>query len=70
MSKMTWLDLYNFLHKKANDTSNLDEYNWTQQVMIHNTETGDEYPADTWVIANSEGKDRLVLVINDEEIFR
>ena len=69
MNKMTWLDLYNFLHKKANDTSNLDDYNWGQQVMIHNAETGDEYPADTWVIANSEGKDRLVLVINDEEIF-
>ena len=70
MSKMTWLDLYNFLHQRANNTKNLDDYNWGQQVMIHNAETGDEYPADTWVIANGQGEDRLVLVINDEEIFR
>lgn len=67
---MTWSDLYSFLHKKANDVTNLDEYNWNQQVMIHNAETGDEYPADTWIIANSIGEDRLVLVINSDEIFR
>lgn len=70
MNKMTWLDLYNFLSQKANNIQNLDDYNWGQQVIVHNAETGDEYTADTWVIANSEGKDRLVLVINDEEIFR
>lgn len=70
MNKMTWLDLYNFLHTKANNTSNLDNYNWGQQVMVHNAETGDEYSADTWVITNSLGQDRLVLVFNDEQIFR
>ena len=56
---MTWLDLYNVLHQKANDISNLDDELWSRHVMVHNAETGDEYTCDTW---NING--RLVLVFN------
>lgn len=63
-NKMTWLDLYNFLHKNANDISKLNDMSrfWNQHVMIHNMETDDEYTCDTLMI-----NDRLVLSINYEE---
>lgn len=63
-NKMTWLDLYNFLHKNANDSSKLDEMSryWNQHVMVHNLETDDEYPCDTLII-----NDKLILAINNEE---
>lgn len=69
MNQMTWLDLYNFLHQKANDINHLDQNTWQQKVIIHNAETGDEYPTDTWIISDNRGNDRLVLVINSEEIY-
>lgn len=58
---MTWLDLYNFLHKNANDINKLNEMSkfWGQHVIVHNVETDDEYPCDTLII-----NDRLVLGIN------
>lgn len=57
---MTWLDLYNMLHQKANDIKNLDSDIWSRPVMVHNAETGDEYVCDTWNIDS-----RLVLVYNE-----
>jgi len=60
--KMTWLDLYNVLHEKANDVKNLDSDLWSRPVMVHNDETGDEYTCDTWNI-----DDRMVLVFNADE---
>lgn len=63
---MTWLDLYNILHQKANDVNNLDSELWNSPVMIHNAETGDEHVVDTWLISgDSEEPKRLVLVYND-----
>jgi hypothetical protein len=63
-NNMTWLDLYNFLHKNANDAKKFNDMSrfWNQHVMVHNMETDDEYPCDTLII-----NDRLVLSINDEE---
>jgi hypothetical protein len=62
--QMTWLDLYNFLHKHANDINTTEQMSkiWNQHVMVHNMETDDEYPCDT-IITN----DRLVLGINLED---
>lgn len=61
---ITWLDLYNFLHKNANDINKLNEMSnyWNQYVMIHNMETDDEYTCDTLIIDG-----RLLLSINNEE---
>ena len=67
MTRMTWLDLYNYLHQKANDIKNLDSELWSQQVVAHNAETGDEHPLDTWLISKDSDTqpNRLVLVYND-----
>lgn len=59
---MTWLELYQFLHQKAN-TANPDPNLWQQKVLIHNEETGDEYMCDTLEIP-LENHTRLVLSIN------
>lgn len=59
---MTWLDLYNYLHKKANDINNLDSKLWNSKVVIHDAETGEEYDSDTFYI-----DDKLTLVMNYED---
>jgi len=58
---MNWLDLYNLLHERANNIKNLDSKLWSQQVMAHNAETGDEYVLDSFELDG-----RLVLVFNSE----
>lgn len=69
MNNMTWLDLYNFLNDQANNPKNFGSLNWTDQVMIHDAETGDEFNCDTYQITDHRGVDRLVLTINTEKIF-
>jgi hypothetical protein len=61
---MTWLELYNMLHQKANDINNLDSKFWQSDVSFHNLETGDEHPCDTWEITDQNQEPRLVLGIN------
>ena len=69
MSKITWLDLYNFLHDQANNINKVGNFNWDVPVMIHDADTGDELTCDTWVISDNRGKDRVVLVTNIEHIY-
>lgn len=69
MNNMTWLDLYKFLNDQANNPKNFGSLNWTDPVMIHDAETGDEFNCDTYQITDSRGTDRLVLTINTEKIF-
>lgn len=54
MNKLTWEDLLNFLTKLKNE-GKLPE----NDVMLHNIETGDEYPCD---VLELDG--RLVMAIN------
>lgn len=61
-TNMTWLDLYNLLHQKANDINNLDSKLWNSKVVIHDAETGEEYDSDTFYI-----DDKLTLVMNYED---
>ena len=70
MSNLTWLDLYNFLHQKANDINTFGKFNWNEPVVIHDAATGDETLCDTWEISDKNSQDRLVLAINIEEIFK
>ena len=58
---MTWLELYNFLHEKANDVKNLDSELWQSEVVIHDATTGDEAAVDTWEI---DGETRLAYNID------
>lgn len=37
---MTWLDLYNFLYRQANETANFGKFDWQAPVEIHES-TGD-----------------------------
>lgn len=65
---MTWLDLYNYLHKKANDIHNLDSKLWNSDIHIHDAVTGEEYTCDTFYIDDDTGNEKLVLMINIDEI--
>jgi hypothetical protein len=66
---MTWLDLYNYLYERANDIKNPGSFSWQDQVVIHDSNTGDEFTCDTYTISDNKGSDRLVLAINVEAIF-
>ena len=68
MNKMTWLDLYNYLHAQANGLDNFGKFDWNSPVMIHDASTGDEVNCDTWAISNGD-KDRIVLATNIDSIF-
>lgn len=58
-NKMTWNELYDFLDsQKVMNPALFD-----QHVVVHDIETGDEYPCDTTVFSDNN---RLVLSINNE----
>ena len=63
-NKMTWLDLYNFLHSQAHNFRNLGNFNWGAPVIVHDAETGDEYTCDTYTFDN-----KLTLTINMDSVF-
>lgn len=72
MNKMSWLDLYNYLHSQAHDFKNLGKFDWNAPVMIHDASTGDEYNCDTWIISDRSidgDKQKVVLATNIESIF-
>ena len=43
MDKMTWLDLYNFLHQQANCSKNIGNFDWQQEIKIFDYGTLDYY---------------------------
>jgi hypothetical protein len=43
---MTWLDLYNYLYERANDTKNPGSFPWQAKVEVWDWETLDYYPTD------------------------
>lgn len=58
-NKMTWSELYDYLNSQRDKNPEL----FNQHVMVHNIETGDEYPCDTTIFSDNH---RLVLSINNE----
>lgn len=46
MNNMTWLDLYNFLHERANDIKNLGDFPWQDPVEAFDFDTLQYYPVD------------------------
>ncbi len=67
---MTWLELYNFLHERANKISKLGTVKWDDEILIHNAATGEEEVVDIWelsVAAPSDRNTRLTLVYNQLE---
>ena len=69
MNKMTWLDLYTFLHERANNIQAVGTFEWNTPILIHDANTGDELTCDTYYVSDSREKDRLVLITNIEKIF-
>jgi hypothetical protein len=69
MNKMTWLDLYKYLHNQANDINNLGKFDWNSPVMVHDASTGEEQYCDTWEISNESNQYKVVLVTNIDTIF-
>jgi hypothetical protein len=49
-SKMTWLDLYNYLNAQANGLDNLGLFDWNSPVIVHDAATGQEYSCDTYIL--------------------
>lgn len=43
MDKITWLDFYNFLYRKAHDFDNLGKFDWSAAIKVVDPETGKEY---------------------------
>ena len=43
---MTWLDLYNFLHERANDVKNPGSFPWQEEVKVFDWETLEYYNTD------------------------
>lgn len=43
---MTWLDLYNYLNKKANSIKNLGDFPWQEEVEIFDFGTLEYYTTD------------------------
>lgn len=69
MSNMTWLELYNFLHERANNIKAVGTFDWNKPVLVHDANTGDEFTCDTYYVNDNRGDDRLVLITNIEQIF-
>lgn len=66
---MTWLELYDMLHKKAHDFKNIEENQsfWQSNVEIYDCETGDEFQCDLLEFNIKDGK-KMVLSINIDSI--
>lgn len=69
MNGMTWLELYNFLHERANNIKSVGTFNWNEPVLVHDANTGDEFSCDTYYVSDDRSDDRLVLITNIEQIF-
>jgi hypothetical protein len=66
MNNMTWLELYNFLHKKANGIHSIGSLDWNSPVKIYDAMTGDESNCDTYYLTDNDNE-HLVLMTNFEE---
>jgi hypothetical protein len=43
---VTWLDLYNFLHKQANDIKIFGKFDWQKEVKVYDNAYGGLFNAD------------------------
>lgn len=59
---MDWLDLYNFLHERANNINAVGTFDWNKPVRVFDNSTGELFDCDTYY-SQSEN-DGLVLIIN------
>ena len=68
MSKITWLELYNFLHETANNIHKHGTFDWQKDVVIYDNESGEEKTCDTYYLTDFNGSEKFVLMTNMEKI--
>lgn len=61
-SKMNWLDLYTFLHERANNINAFGTFEWNKPVRVFDNATGELFHCDTYYL--QEDTNGLVLIIN------
>lgn len=61
---ITWADLFYVLSKKANDISNIGVFNWQEEIIIYDTNSGEEYPV---ALVEAIGDQSLTITINSSE---
>ncbi len=64
---MTWLDLYNFLHEKANNVSTLDQQIWQSKVIAHDAATGEEKTCEIYEVTTNGSDKHTCLVYNEKD---
>jgi hypothetical protein len=53
---MNWLDLYNFLHQKANDMKAFGKFDWQQDVKVYDNAYGGLFNGDLIEFNDTEEK--------------
>lgn len=61
---MTWLDLYNFLHQRANDLQNLGTFNWQAPVEVYDNQYGETSKADLIELYDDFGNKQIYIKID------
>lgn len=64
---MNWLDLYNFLHQRANDLKNLGKFNWQEPVEVYDNQYGQTSKADLIELCDDFGNDQFYIMIDSGE---
>jgi hypothetical protein len=64
MNKMNWLDLYNFLHQRANDLKNLGSFNWQAPVEVFDNQYGETSKADLIELYDDFGNKQFYIKID------
>lgn len=68
MSKITWLELYNYLYETANSIHKHGTFDWQKDVVIYDNESGEEKTCDTYYLTDTDGVEKFVLMTNMEKI--
>lgn len=68
MSKITWLELYNFLHETANNIHKHGTFDWQNEVTIYDSESDSTKTCDTYYLTDTNGSEKFVLMTNMEKI--
>lgn len=61
---MNWLDLYNFLHQRANDLKNLGTFNWQAPVEVYDNQYGETSKADLIELYDDFGNNQFYIKID------
>ena len=61
---MNWLDLYNFLHQRANDLKSLGTFNWQAPVEVFDNQYGETSKADLIELYDDFGNKQFYIKID------